>query len=205
MTTKASNMDVVFGFLSVVRSAEDGLFGGYLVLNGQGRPLEFHCTAPVKANRAQEILYGATLEPFLHGEQIGQTLMSAAKRVPQVVCTDVLPVLALQSVTSTPVVWVADRLPTTSLTAVELTDVMKLVDEADCARLAKLSTVYPFAFADHVLLMNESQREQQDEICQQLTQLLQLIDLREPFTRIQAAIEEAHRNALGESQHRQAG
>ena len=205
MTTKATSTDVAFGFLSVVRSAEDGLFGGYLVLNGQGRPLEFHCTAPVKANRAQEILYGATLEPFLHGEQIGQTLMSAAKRVPQVVCTDVLPVLALQSVTSTPVVWVADRLPTTSLTAVELADVMKLVDEADCARLAKLSTVYPFAFADHVLLMNESQREQQDEICQQLTQLLQLIDLREPFTRIQAAIEEAHRNALGESQHRQAG
>ena len=205
MTTKATSTDVAFGFLSVVSSAEDGLFGGYLVLNGQGRPLEFHCTAPVKANRAQEILYGATLEPFLHGEQIGQTLMSAAKRVPQVVCTDVLPVLALQSVTSTPVVWVADRLPTTSLTAVELADVMKLVDEADCARLAKLSTVYPFAFADHVLLMNESQREQQDEICQQLTQLLQLIDLREPFTRIQAAIEEAHRNALGESQHRQAG
>ena len=205
MTTKATSTDVAFGFLSVVSSAEDGLFGGYLVLNGQGRPLEFHCTAPVKANRAQEILYGATLEPFLHGEQIGQTLMSAAKRVPQVVCTDVLPVLALQSVTSTPVVWVADRLPTTSLAAVELADVMKLVDEADCARLAKLSTVYPFAFADHVLLMNESQREQQDEICQQLTQLLQLIDLREPFTRIQAAIEEAHRNALGESQHRQAG
>ena len=205
MTTKATSTDVAFGFLSVIRSAEDGLFGGYLVLNGQGRPLEFHCTAPVKANRAQEILYGATLEPFLHGEQIGQTLMSAAKRVPQVVCTDVLPVLALQSVTSTPVVWVADRLPTTSLAAVELADVMKLVDEADCARLAKLSTVYPFAFADHVLLMNESQREQQDEICQQLTQLLQLIDLREPFTRIQAAIEEAHRNALGESQHRQAG
>ena len=205
MTTKATSMDVDFGFLSVVRSAEDGLFGGYLILNGQGRPLEFHCTAPVKANRAQEILYGATLESFLHGEQIGQTLMSAAKRVPQVVCTDVLSVLALQSVTSTPVVWVADRLPTMSLTAVELADVMKLVDEADCARLAKLSTVYPFAFADHVLLMNESQRAQQDEICQQLTPLLQLIELREPFTRIQAAIEEAHRNALGESQHRQAG
>lgn len=205
MSTESTSTDVVFGFVSVVRSAEDGLFGGYLILNGQGRPLEFHCTAPVKANRAQEILYGATLEPFLHGEQIGQTLMAAAKRVPQVVCTDVLPVLALQSMTSTPVVWVADRLPATSLAAVELADVMKLVDEVDGARLAKLSTVYPFAFADHVLLMNESQRGHQDEICQQLTPLLQLIELREPFTRIQAAIEEAHRNALGESQHRQAG
>jgi hypothetical protein len=205
MTTKATNMDVVFGFLSVIRSAEDGLFGGYLILNGQGRPLEFHCTAPVKANRAQEILYGATLEPFLHGEQIGQTLMSAAKRVPQVVCTDVLPVLALQSVTSTPVVWVADRLPATRMTAVEPGDLRKLVDEEDCSRLSTFSAVYPFAFADHVLLMNESMRDHQDDICQQLTPLLQLIELHEPFARIQAAIEEAHRNALGESQHRQAG
>lgn len=46
MTTKATNMDVVFGFLSVVRSAEDGLFGGYLILNGQGRPLEFTALLP---------------------------------------------------------------------------------------------------------------------------------------------------------------
>jgi len=205
MTTQSPNKDVVFGFMSVVRSAEDGLFGGYLILNAKGRPLEFHCTAPVKANRAQEILYGATLEPFLHGEQIGQTLMAAAKRTPQVVCTDVLPVLALQELTSTPVAWVADRLPATNLTTVELADVMKLVGEADSEHLSRLSTVYPFVFAEHVLLMNESQRGQQDEICRHLAPLLELIELPEPFARIQAAIEEAHRNALGESQHRQAG
>ena len=77
--------------------------------------------------------------------------------------------------------------------------------EADGERLSRLSTVYPFVFADHVLLMNESQRGQQDEICRQLAPLMELIELPEPFARIQAAIEEAHRNALGESQHRQAG
>jgi len=205
MTTQSLNKDVVFGFVSVVRSAENSLFGGYLILNAKGRPLEFHCTAPVKANRAQEILYGATLEPFLHGEQIGQTLMAAAKRIPQVVCTDVLPVLALQELTSTPVVWVADQLPATSFGTVELADVTKLVGEADGDRLSKLPDIYPFSFAGHVLLMHESQRGQQDEICRQLDPLLELIELPEPFARIQAAIEEAHRNALGESQHRQAG
>ena len=64
------------GFLTVVEHPQYGLFGGYLVLNLAGRPLEFHCTAPIKPNRAQEILYGPTLESFLYGEQIGQTLFN---------------------------------------------------------------------------------------------------------------------------------
>ena len=50
------------GFLTVTRDLEQGLFGGYLLLNALGRPLEFHCTAPVRPNRAQEILYGPTLD-----------------------------------------------------------------------------------------------------------------------------------------------
>ena len=53
------------GFLTVLDDPQNGLFGGYLVLNMEGRPLEFHCTAPIKPNRAQEILYGPTLESFL--------------------------------------------------------------------------------------------------------------------------------------------
>ena len=60
----------LMGFLTVVEHPEFGLFGGYLLLNWAGRPLEFHCTAPLKPNRAQEILYGPTLEPFLYGEQM---------------------------------------------------------------------------------------------------------------------------------------
>jgi len=53
------------GFLTVVDHPQYGLFGGYLVLTAAGRPLEFHCTAPIKPNRAQEILYGPTLHAFL--------------------------------------------------------------------------------------------------------------------------------------------
>ena len=58
------------GFLTVVTIPDQGLVGGYLVLNAAARPLEFHCTTPVRANRAQEILYGPTLRPYLFGEQI---------------------------------------------------------------------------------------------------------------------------------------
>src|SRR3954468_22728208 len=68
-----------FGFFTIVEQPELGLLGGYLVLNAGGRPLEFHCTAPVRPNRAQEILYGPTLRPYLCGEQIGQALVGKAK------------------------------------------------------------------------------------------------------------------------------
>lgn len=58
MASPAGKSTIALGFLTVVEHKQHGLFGGYLVLNQVGRPLEFHCTAPVKPNRAQEILYG---------------------------------------------------------------------------------------------------------------------------------------------------
>ena len=81
------------GFLTVVADPQYGLCGGYLILNPAGRPLEFHCTTPIKPNRAQEILYGPTLESFLYGEQIGRTLIQQGGESPLVVFTDVEPVL----------------------------------------------------------------------------------------------------------------
>jgi hypothetical protein len=102
------------GFLTTVEDPKDGLFGGYLILNPAGRPLEFHCTAPIKPNRAQQILYGPTLEPYLFGEQIGQTLVNKGRIEPQVVCTDRGPALALRDFVAMPVVLVLrsdDRSP----------------------------------------------------------------------------------------------
>jgi hypothetical protein len=96
------------GFLTVIENAELGLIGGYLLLNAAGRPLEFHCTAPVKANRTQEILYGPTLKPYLYGEQIGQTLLTKSKLTPVVICTDRDDMLAVRECTEIPVVMVLD-------------------------------------------------------------------------------------------------
>jgi hypothetical protein len=90
------------GFFTVVEDSVSGWTGGYLVLNALGRPLEFHCTVPVKANRAQEILYGPTLRPFLVGEQIGQALLEKSQLQPLFVCTDLVPALALRDVSATP-------------------------------------------------------------------------------------------------------
>lgn len=67
------------GFLTGLGNSNEGLIGGFLVLNAVGRPMEFHCTAPVKPNRAQEILYGNTLDGFVCGEQIAPALVGRTK------------------------------------------------------------------------------------------------------------------------------
>ena len=106
MNTTDAKSKPALGFLTVVEHPQYGLFGGYLILNTAGRPLEFHCTAPIKPNRAQEILYGPTLESFLYGEQIGQTLINQASIAPLLICTDREPALAAREHVSTPVVLV---------------------------------------------------------------------------------------------------
>src|SRR5580693_507018 len=92
-----------WGFLTVLSSDEQGLIGGYLVLNSSGRPLEFHCTAPIKPNRAQQILYGPTLEPYLFGEQIGRALVTKSTAPPLVICTDLRPAMAVRPLVNAPV------------------------------------------------------------------------------------------------------
>src|SRR5437870_9020717 len=96
------------GFLTIVENVELGLLGGYLLLNAAGRPLEFHCTAPLKPTRTQEILYGPTLKPYLYGEQIGRTLLTKSKATPILVCTDSEAVLAAREFAQIPLVFVAD-------------------------------------------------------------------------------------------------
>src|SRR4029079_15772537 len=91
------------GFLTVVEHPQHGLFAVYLLLTMNGRPLEFHCTAPIKPNRAQESLFGPTLAPYLYGEQIGRTLLAKSSVEPLVVCTDLPAVLAVREHTSAPV------------------------------------------------------------------------------------------------------
>ena len=66
----------LLGFLSILDHPQHGLTGGYLLLTLAGRPIEFHCSAPVKPTRAQQILFGPTLAPFLYGEHIGQALFA---------------------------------------------------------------------------------------------------------------------------------
>lgn len=164
--SSATKSVVCLGFLTVVEHAELGLLGGYLLLNAAGRPLEFHCTAPVRANRAQEILYGPTLRPYLYGEQIGQTLLTRSKLTPLVVCTDSEPVLAARDFTHVPLVLVGQ-------------------ESGDGSH---------FALARNAVSTARHYSSDEAAIRQAWPAQADTLDLLEPFARIREALEEAQRS-----------
>jgi hypothetical protein len=91
------------GFLTVVREPT-GYFGGYLVTNQWGRPLEFRLSTAVQPNRVQQILYAETLEPYICGDLIGKTLVDKTGVPVQMVVTDTEPALDLRQRLEVPVV-----------------------------------------------------------------------------------------------------
>ncbi|MGE4002485.1 MAG: hypothetical protein AB7I48_19980 [Planctomycetaceae bacterium] len=106
--TDRTREKVQLGFLRIV-ATDAGFVGGILVTNRLGRPLEFQCTTPVKANRTQEILYGRTLEPFLFSELIGSTLVDRLQVKPDLILVNQPALLGLREHISTPIVCLADE------------------------------------------------------------------------------------------------
>ena len=102
---RVESIPSAIGFLTVRVHQELGFVGGLLVVNPLGRPLEFYCTLPVKPTRAQEILYGSTLEGYLCGEQIGRVLLQKAKSKMAMLVTDAPGALGTCRYTELPVVW----------------------------------------------------------------------------------------------------
>jgi hypothetical protein len=91
------------GFLTVLARQDMGVFGGFLATTASGRPLEFHCTTPVQPSRAQQILYGPTLRPYLYGELIGATLIARCNPPPALIFTDSPPALSVRDHVDAPV------------------------------------------------------------------------------------------------------
>lgn len=95
------------GFLTVLNEG-NGYLGGYLVTNAYGRPLEFRLSSAVQPNKVQQILYAATLIPYICGELIGKALVEKAAVGVQLVLTTCQPALDLRLKVAFPVVWVAE-------------------------------------------------------------------------------------------------
>jgi len=178
------NSQSALGFLTVVEHPQVGLFGGYLVLNRSGRPLEFHCTAPIKPNRAQEILYGPTLESFLYGEQIGRTLLEQAQASPLMVCTDRIPALTTREHADVPFALVLSEDSETKEKDLEQTF------RVDQAHVCGPRLSY-FQIGRNRMALPEGAGDDRRLIEERLADLAESFDLSEPFQRIRDAIEEA--------------
>lgn len=187
------------GFVTVTRGPDEALYGGFLILNALGRPLEFHCTAPVRPSRAQQILYGPALDPYLFGERIGQTLIAAAGKPPSLVVTDREPVMAARSLVKCPLCLLADCLLAEADESCErspappgeATEIFLRVDSAHRHGAPCWRHLERFHVDGYDLAVAVDRAGDRQVIESQWQQFAEQLDLHEPFERIRRAIEEA--------------
>ena len=181
MTAIESKSLAGIGFLAIVEQSDGDLLGGLLVVNHQLRPLEFHCTAPVRANRAQQILYGPTLTPYLYGEQIGPALAASATTTMSLVFVDSAAMEALAGQISVPVALFDPPL-----------------EQGGCAIIAAADAAPAGWHAIDVSgrrVLVVSRQDDAQRVANEVAQFDPAIDLSEPFERIRQAIDEAQRSA----------
>jgi len=201
------------GFLTVIDQFP-GLTGGYLVLNRAGRPLEFHCTMPLSPDKIQQILYGETLQPFLYGERIAQTLIQRSKLPIMSIFTDHAAILPVQPLVSTAIVYVFggetkpetdDALPPVHTISEELNESLKgfginnagLRTQSLCSgELPRIPSVPGFdtetwqtvRIGNRLIAVPEAGGEL---LVPEIKGMARTIDLLEPFARIRRALDEA--------------
>jgi hypothetical protein len=182
--------------------------------------LEFHCTVPLQPDRIQEILYGETLQPFLCGERIAQTLIQRSKLPVSYVLTNHAAVLPVQPLTSTPVIYVFDVLhkPASDSTepvreiSDELSESLKLfgIDNAhlrtkpaSADEMPQIPGVSGFdtgiwkqvRIGNRLIAIPNEDEDSWERSLSDIKECARSIDLLEPFTRIRLALEEAQKAA----------
>jgi hypothetical protein len=181
---------VSIGFLSAIEH-DSCLLAGLLVLNLVGRPIEFHCTSPVKPTRSHEVIYGPTLRSFLLADHIAPTLIANLKTLPELFCCDWV------EFTETPNREEQFVFLDSSENVVEdvpAHDSQQFrVDQPHAVLLGpRWQKLFSFQCAGRQLWLNSKDPARQTTVKQQVTELVSQIDLLEPFERIHNAIRESH-------------
>jgi hypothetical protein len=186
-----------FGYLSMLESPEHGFFGGFLIISDWGRPLEFHCTAPVRPSRAQQILYGPSLRPYLLGDQIGPALLEKAQLPPQIILTDQAAGLFLRSCGTIPIAMVVGPADATDSVASNAgqpaTGVSQWRSSSAALPTSPISSSGPLQTGGYELELAQRSCADRQRVRELLVQLAVHVDLAEPFERIHEAIREAQR------------
>lgn len=191
MTVESGKESFRLGFLTAIEDRERGFVGGLLVTNHFGRPLEFQCTAPLKPNRAQEILYGPTLIPYMLGDLIGRTLIEKVGVKPHLVLTERNDLLPMRDLVSIPVACVDDQSLTagTSASGDESTAERAQTEIPDLPSQCRLGR--------QVLRFHAAHVDDQAVARQGAASVPHDADLREPFERVREALNEAAQPGAG--------
>ena len=179
------------GFLTAVEDAERGFVGGLLITNRFGRPLEFQCTAPVKPNRTQQILYGPTLKPYLLSELIGKTLLEKVGVKQHLVLVESPELLDLRGVTSTPVASLINTAPKESGKKRNSSEPEQSQDEKSGQTLSN-----SLKLGNETVAFDSHHNEDRTEL-EKFAKLVPAdADLREPFERVREALVETIRLSM---------
>ena len=180
MTVESGKENFRLGFLTAIEVPERGFVGGLLVTNHFGRPLEFQCTAPLKPNRAQEILYGPTLIPYVLGDLIGRTLIEKVGVKPHLILTERNDLLPMRDLVTIPVAYVDEQ------TASEMASPSgdhpgetEIVSEPSTCRLGRQTLRFHAAHVDDQAVAKKGAASVPNDA-----------DLREPFERVREALNE---------------
>ena len=195
MAASGSQTLPAVGFYTVTEDADVGIVGGLLVLNAAGRPLEFHCTAPLKPNRAQEILYGPTLRPFLYGEQIGPTLASKKKCDALFLCTDVEPAMCMRDALEIPLLLVCQQDESPAEQPAFQESQQNLRFDMAHHSVCRPASLAKFRLGNHLVAVLSQHQSDRSLVEERWKPFETHLDLVEPFGRIREALSEAQRGA----------
>jgi hypothetical protein len=197
MTVESGKENFRLGFLAAIEVPDRGFVGGLLVTNHFGRPLEFQCTAPLKPNRAQEILYGPTLVPYVLGDLIGRTLIEKVGVKPHLVLTERNDLLPLRDLVSIPVACVDDS--ARSAPATTPTEGIEEAAQQPAAEPAATAAASPppFRLGRQILRFHAAHVDDQAVAERGAATVPQDADLREPFERVREALNETVQSGAG--------
>lgn len=98
---------ITYGFLQVIPSEGISYTGGLLVVDQDGKPVEFHCTAPVPENRSQKIFYGETWQSHVYCDLIAKSLIESCNRKPELLFVEQVELVKLAGHIAAPVMLVS--------------------------------------------------------------------------------------------------
>jgi hypothetical protein len=196
MTVESGKENFRLGFLTAIEVPDRGFVGGLLVTNHFGRPLEFQCTAPLKPNRAQEILYGPTLIPYVLGDLIGRTLIEKVGVKPHLVLTERNDLLPLRDLISIPVACVDEPArPAEASAQADQSSAEK--PAAQDSESPATGTTSAFRLGRQTLRFHAAHTDDQAVAQRGAASVPQDADLREPFERVREALNETAQSGAG--------
>lgn len=167
------------GFFSLQPTPDTkGYIGAILITDNLGKPEEFRVTYPVKPTNLQRLLYGASLVPHIGIELTAKPLWNSIKIRPDILVMDEDQFLPLGKDIECPVVHV-DRLgdKLTINTEAQATNQPSKVVSAS-GRFIPLSAKFPAEYTE----------EQRGQAMSLLERFFVVLDLPEPFQRIETAV-----------------